>query len=99
MPPSEHAATLELEHPSPVLCSITSPARRRTGRLRRDGSVFRSCSPTRSMQLIRNVNAARAGSKRWGQRGEKLQLVANHDFKLLERTVQPTLRTSARKLR
>jgi anaerobic magnesium-protoporphyrin IX monomethyl ester cyclase len=42
--------------------------------------------------LIRNVNAARAWFKERGpERGLPLELVARHDFQLLERTVQPTL--------
>jgi anaerobic magnesium-protoporphyrin IX monomethyl ester cyclase len=42
--------------------------------------------------LVRNVNAARAWFKAGGpERGLPLELVARHDFQLLERTVQPTL--------
>ena len=42
--------------------------------------------------LIRNVNAARAWFKTdTASRAAKLDLVAGHDFQLLERTAQPSL--------
>ena len=42
--------------------------------------------------LIRNVNAARQWFREHGPaRGTPLELVAHHDFQLLERTAQPTL--------
>jgi radical SAM superfamily enzyme YgiQ (UPF0313 family) len=41
--------------------------------------------------LIRNVNAARAWFKRGGPASGPLRLEAQHDFRVLERTAQPTL--------
>src|SRR6202789_2981699 len=42
--------------------------------------------------LIKNVQAARAWFAAGGPgKGQPLDLVARHDFQLLERTVQPTL--------
>jgi anaerobic magnesium-protoporphyrin IX monomethyl ester cyclase len=86
---------LELGHPCPGLCynylaCIAFAEGNVQGMM--DELMRAAKSDPQHGVLIRNVETARAWFREQGpERGLPLQLVAQHDFRLLERTLQPTL--------
>lgn len=86
---------LELGHPCPGLCynylgCIALAQGNVQGMM--DELLRAAKSDPQHGVLIRNVEAARAWFRDQGpERNLPLQLVAQHDFRLLERTLQPTL--------
>jgi anaerobic magnesium-protoporphyrin IX monomethyl ester cyclase len=85
---------LELGHPLPGLCynylACAAVAKNDYDAMMDLYSEAAKKDPQHPV-LIRNVNAARAWFKRGGPSSGPLRLEAQHDFRVLERTAQPTL--------
>ncbi len=96
-PEAEHHArrALDLGHPCPGLCmNYLACAAHARGDLAAMQELFLQAARTDPQHhvLIQNVQAARRWfAERGPERGLPLELIARHEFELLERTVQPTL--------
>src|SRR6185503_18898563 len=92
----KHASrALELGHPCPGLAlNYLAVAAFHRGDVQAMQDIFLRAARTDAQHwvLIQNVQRARAWFKERGpERGLPLELLARHEFELLERTVQPTL--------